>query len=388
MTPQQAKKEFDKLVENKVFKETFLFWEEHKYLIQESFTDLQNELEKISEMCSPKIKIEDLRKDFNGVLSKGAEFGTLSKEESYYKFRQGEILRKLESIKPLPESDEDKAFVVAFRVENRRKLLEKDTFPVLSFEKFKEKFEKESENRDKNILINSGLKKVTKFLLNSSFYCSKDFIDDGIEINLEEYIYDKLDNNCKIDLSVFYNNVTEGWHISDVILARILSPIQYKRFLEIEESNLKNNKPAITKPDVPDTGFNLGYSGEQLTTLRTALTDNNFLEKESNLEHFKNAFNGEVLTNFKKLKWIDKVPRNNAGVDGFNTQSLLEFLYLLEMDSKYYDTLPSNQDNFYRLLERVFEGIKNIQAKNITKKPNQKTLRQKLLKTILQGIKP
>ena len=159
--------------------------------------------------------------------------------------------------------------------------------------------------------------------------------------------------------------------------------------LDLELMNtLQNRKPASSKSDISDTGFKLDYSEEQLTALHTALMNDNFLEKDSNLGHFKNAFNGQVLTKFKPLKWIDKTPKNNAGVDGFNAQTLLEFLYLLEMDSKYYDTLPSNQNNFYRLLERVFVGIKNIQAKNITKKPNQKTLRQKLLKTILQGIKP
>ncbi len=140
-------------------------------------------------------------------------------------------------------------------------------------------------------------------------------------------------------------------------------------------------------PKKQQTGFNLGYSETQLIALHKALIDNNFLNNQTKEAHFINAFNGKVLTNFEKLKWIDKTPKNNAGEAGFNTQTLLEFLYLLEMEAIYYDTLPSNQENFYRLIERVFKGIVNIQPKNVTKTANQKTQRQKLLKTILQSIK-
>ena len=208
---------------------------------------------------------------------------------------------------------------------------------------------------------------------------------DNIDIDREP-IRNDIDSNIqgcsKHEKLKILNTVIQGYNkqIHNIFylnkLVNLIELIKNEVEAEPEINSISTNK-----------GFNLGYSETQLKALHKALTDNNFLDNQTKEAHFINAFNGEVLTNFEKLKWIDKTPKNNAGETGFNTQTLLEFLYLLEMETLYYDTLPSNQENFYRLIERVFEGIVNIQAKNVTKTANQKTQRQKLLNTILQGFK-
>lgn len=350
MTPQEAKKEFDKL---KDFKAQFLFWVEHKNLIQESFTDLQNELNEL-----------------------------IGKEDQESGFRRGNIFRELEAIKPLPKSEEDKAFVVEFMVENKRKDLEKDSFPIFSFDRFKENFKKESENRDKNILINYQLELVNNFLSKeSNFYCSKVFIDKKLEINLDKYIYKNLDNNCTIDLSVFYDNVVEGWHISANILAKILSPIQYKRFLEKEkESVLQNRKPASSKPKISDNDFNLGYTDMQLETLHGKLTNTKELETDltedqtiiyNYIKHLKgdNSNRERIMTTenfnllFKDLCYLVKkgsLPEITKSLPqmGVSNQSII---YTVRLIHKEIFTTTKIKPSFIEFLQKYFQQLSNME---------------------------
>ena len=301
MTIQQAKEKFDNI---KDFKEKFLFWEKHKNLIQQSFTELQNELEKIREICSPKIKI-----DFNGVLSKGAKFGILSKEEILIEFRQGEILRELESINPIPDNEEDKAFVVKYRIESYRVHLDK-TFPILTFEEFKAEFGKEVEKKPKGIYINFQLENLREYLLNKTFLCEKTILFNGQKKRLDNYINANLNNECEIDLSLFYDDVKNDWNSITISLAYLLSPIQYIRFLEVEKEKL-TSIPTNQENDGNSTnsttqGYDLGLTTPQLETLHAELVINEFLNPKTELEHFKNAFNGQVWNNdFKPLEWIE-----------------------------------------------------------------------------------
>ena len=214
----------------------------------------------------------------------------------------------------------------------------------------------------------------------------KFFYDAFYPLHLQKAIHEPIHNGTNtITLSLVTDYVIK-WLAEKMENRAVNNDTENGLVIRGMYETLRPQPTPTTKAEV--TGYGLGYTDTQLATLHGKLIEGKFLDGNTQLGHFINAFNGEVLEGFKPLKWIDKTPKNNAGVDGFNAQTLLEFLYLLEMESEYYDTLPSNQENFYRLLERVFEGIKNIQAKNITKKPNQRTPRQKLLKTIIQGIKP
>jgi hypothetical protein len=149
--------------------------------------------------------------------------------------------------------------------------------------------------------------------------------------------------------------------------------------------DLKKYLKAVETPaPAEQKGFDLGLTEPQLKALHKELIDKTFLAENTKQEYFINAFNGKVLENFEPLNWIDKTAKNNAP---FNTQTILEFLYLSKMDESYYDTLPSNQNNFYRLIERIFASVRNIQAKNTTKAIQQKTERQRLLQNIINSIK-
>ena len=72
---------------------------------------------------------------------------------------------------------------------------------------------------------------------------------------------------------------------------------------------IKDLEPKNTntgKPQEPPKGYYLGLSEPQLETLHRKLIDGIFLDRNTKLEHFKNAFNGEVLAEgFKQLKWLE-----------------------------------------------------------------------------------
>ena len=72
----------------------------------------------------------------------------------------------------------------------------------------------------------------------------------------------------------------------------------------IEES--KDIKKPTSSFQAEKTGFDLGYTDTQLESLYVQLITDNFIDKNTQLEHFKNAFNGtKLVTGFKPLKWIE-----------------------------------------------------------------------------------
>lgn len=134
-------------------------------------------------------------------------------------------------------------------------------------------------------------------------------------------------------------------------------------------------------PTKQQTGFKLGYSKDQLKALHKALIDKNFLDNKTKDTHFINAFNGEGLTNFEKLKWIDiSIKRKEI-----NAQTLYEFLYLLKMPNETYKTDANEKDNFYRKIERIFEPIPNLTEKNPSKVEGN-TVRKKELQNIILNL--
>lgn len=63
----------------------------------------------------------------------------------------------------------------------------------------------------------------------------------------------------------------------------------------------------LKQPSAEQKGFDLGLTEEQLKALHQQLIDEKFLDKNTKLNHFINAFNGEVLKDFKRLEWLKSV---------------------------------------------------------------------------------
>lgn len=289
MTPQQAREIFDNIID---FKERFLYWENNKSLIQQSFIDLWNELKEL-----------------------------VGKTDQESNWRKGNIFRELEALAPIPQTNEEKAFMVKCEVERIRNNLD-NPFPILTFEEFKAEFWKVIENSPKKEHINSELDDHEVHLRDKKFYCEKTILIKGQKKQLDYYIKNKLNNDYEIDLSlfyesIFYNGVNSDWNGIAFSLAYILSPIQYVRFLEGEKAKLasiatnqqeisKSSNVSISTNSTPK-GFNLvGYSIEQLTSLHKALIDKKYLKDNAPLKHFINAFNGKELEDFEPLKWKSK----------------------------------------------------------------------------------
>ena len=74
------------------------------------------------------------------------------------------------------------------------------------------------------------------------------------------------------------------------------------------EKKKDNDLIKIQKLENKQKGFDLGIAENQLITLHQRLIDNKFLSKNTDIEHFKNAFNGlELAKDYKPLKWSKSV---------------------------------------------------------------------------------
>ena len=74
-----------------------------------------------------------------------------------------------------------------------------------------------------------------------------------------------------------------------------------------EEDSNATAPPTNKKPQEPPKGYDLNLSVPQLETLHTKLIEGKFLDINTKLKHFKNAFNGNVLAvDFEQLKWLQE----------------------------------------------------------------------------------
>jgi hypothetical protein len=147
-------------------------------------------------------------------------------------------------------------------------------------------------------------------------------------------------------------------------------------------NTIQNRKPASSKkskPNISDRGFNLGYTDTQLTALHKALIDNNFLDSQTEKAHFINAFNGKELTNFEKLKWIDKTQKTHH----ISIHTVFQLL----------DSRKINLKGNYNIIPEVRETIKDIFENdfgNIQSKYNDfvplKTPRHILIDSIIKDL--
>lgn len=87
-------------------------------------------------------------------------------------------------------------------------------------------------------------------------------------------------------------------HFTKEYLSSIQPAPAEPKVLAVEE---QKPAPAVQK------GFDLGLTQDKLIILHQQLIDKRFLAKSTNIEHFKNAFNGKVLEeDFEPLEWVNK----------------------------------------------------------------------------------
>ncbi len=106
--------------------------------------------------------------------------------------------------------------------------------------------------------------------------------------SFERLLHDFYKEEMNISNSFFDNN----------------TPIDEKRILDIERKGKSMLGSSTPSHQVEVTGYDLGYSDTQLETLHKQLIERNFLTNTTKLEHFKNAFNGQDLVDFERLKWV------------------------------------------------------------------------------------
>ena len=72
------------------------------------------------------------------------------------------------------------------------------------------------------------------------------------------------------------------------------------------QNELKRKLREVSTPTPAEVkGYDLRLDDTQLETLHGELIKGKFLDEITNVEHFKNAFNGEVLKDFEPLKWTN-----------------------------------------------------------------------------------
>lgn len=179
----------------------------------------------------------------------------------------------------------------------------------------------------------------------------------GIQSMVTEYVINWIIKKIESSSIGTYSDTAMGYQIRE-----IYDEIQAKKGGLITSSNIL--PITISTPK----GYDLGYTVEQLETLHTKLIEGNFLDRNTQLEHFKNAFNGEVLAEeFEPLKWLKsyyasifvyeyighKTPwqivervfdngTSNSLKNAYNPKSL---------------TLSDNQKNAKQSLDKIFKSL-------------------------------
>jgi hypothetical protein len=243
MTAEQAKKQFDSL---KDFKERFLFWEENKALIQQSFID---ELKLLSD--------RELERSMERIKQqgRGAVYHTRNEEEQRDFSRICEINSFIESIEPLPKEEEEKAFVAQFKINEHQKYLEADKDSIIySFDTYKREYwEKLNKMTLKDEFIHDELKRIDDYLKSCKALVGEVVIDS---------IRSKANEGYKVDYKKWYENCEDSiTHFYK--LALIISPTQYSIFLENEKRNLGTTTQTVaSETRTIDKGFD--YSNEPI----------------------------------------------------------------------------------------------------------------------------
>jgi hypothetical protein len=198
--------------------------------------------------------------------------------------------------------------------------------------------------------------KVKKEVVDNELYLNGLF--EGTKTK-DEVITQIVLNQTKLRNNTFDSN---GMNEINQMAIDLLKGIK-KGIETLPESNFK--KPQKSKLNEPPKGYDLGID-TQLESIYNALIDK-FLDKNTKLGHFKNAFNGEPLIDFVKLKWRKQyyasivirhcvehdTPWQNA-VQVFDNGTVSSLKNAYKPDDP---LLSKNQRNAKLLLDKIFKSL-------------------------------
>lgn len=133
-----------------------------------------------------------------------------------------------------------------------------------------------------------------------------------------------------------------------------------KSKFEIEASMHSLSAPA---PAIEQRGFDLGLTEPQLIILHKHLVDDNFLDKNTKLNHFINAFNGEVLqADFQQLEWIEPT-KGAIFIEVFTKNNPWTKLEPLMVKANYRQLLSQSKDIVKSTFKETYKSLSQIKAK-------------------------
>lgn len=380
---------------------------------------------KLKEMlCSDFLKLEDFKKKYVfwqencGSLTAINDLERLNKvirgndsnEKSSFRKEQEKIDSENGIVKPQPFTSEEKAFVANWHINQEVNRLKEDnilnsSIDILSFEGYLKKFISKLGNMiNPKKYIEDELEEVRKYL-NSYPFNSKipknlsweyrEYSGNPDKVNsLIESIYSMANNSYIVDYSELYEYIHHLGYIDYLQLALIISPIQYKVFLEkqlneitklgdssyfdgiekqiitiienleIEEPlltnhSLKSNLAEISKggDEINEDMSNFVFQNENQKIIYTHIKHlegfNNFKEKIMDKNDFRKLFHDICyLVNYDKVPVIKKPLKQII----ISNQSLIYTFRLIHKDIF---TTSKIKDSFHEFLKKYFLQLNN-----------------------------
>lgn len=231
--------------------------------------------------------------------------------------------------------------------------------------------------------LENGYNDIIRQFSNEKNYKNKLRIElnNDFESN-EDYERDFIDKyeNFESGLETTFNGIRATSFFRGEVWLRFYKELSERLFDAKQMNRLQNNKPASDSPNISDTGFNIGYSDEQLTALHEKLT--NTKESETDLtedqtiihNHVKhlggdNSNREKIMTTenfnllFKDLCYLvqnDSLPEITKPLPqmGVSNQSIIYTVRLIHKDIF---TTTKVRPSFIEFLQKYFQQLSNVE---------------------------
>lgn len=143
-------------------------------------------------------------------------------------------------------------------------------------------------------------------------------------------------------------------------IIEVLSILSY--YFLLLQSGMKLD---LHKSESKVAGFNCTISEDNALDLMDELVAADFIDSSTQEPHFLSMLgNHQLPSDYKKIEWIDLSGTRKTP----NKSTLYTFIYSMRengfLNDSAFDTAPSNKNNLYRKLERLFQGVKNLANSN------------------------